>query len=411
MSNLETQDVRDRVDSTGSTRLREAADEVLRSAVAGNGMAGVPGVVAMATDQTGNIYEGAAGTRDLSRPDPITLDTVFGIWSCTKAITGVSVMQLFEEGKIALDDPAKRYVPDIADVRVLEGFDPSGEPKLRAPKSDVTVGQLMLHTAGFGYDIFNHDLVRYGRLKNVPSVATGSIRSLHSVLLFDPGTRWEYGANIDWAGRVVEAVTGKSLGDVMRERIFEPLGMDDTGFKISPAMRPRRASIHQRGEDGVLTPLSDFELPQEPELHMGGHGLYATVGDYMKFIRMFLNDGAGPHGRILRPETVAFMAKNGLGELKITSLPGAIPTLSNDAEFFPGMPKSWGYTFMINDEKAPTGRPAGALAWAGLGNLYYWIDRENGVGGFWATQILPFVDPVSVRSYFAFEKAVYDRLS
>ncbi|GAC1305035.1 MAG: serine hydrolase domain-containing protein [Vulcanimicrobiaceae bacterium] len=390
--------------------LKEAADAVLTASVAGNGMPGVPGVIAMATDREGNVYEGAAGKRDLSRADAMTLDTVVSIFSCTKAITGVAVMQLVEDGTIALDDAAKTYVPEIAEARVLDGFDAAGEPILRAPKSDVTVKQLLLHTAGFGYDFFNHDLLKYGERKDVPSVVTSTHASMRGALLFDPGTRWEYGTNIDWVGRVVEGATGKRLGEVMRERIFGPLDMHDTSFRMTPEMRARRASLHQRAEDGTFTALSDFELPQEPEVQMGGHALYSTVGDYMKFIRMILCDGLGPRGRVLKAETVALMASNHLGDLKIKSLPGAIPTLSNDAEFFPGMPKSWGLTWMINDQDAPTGRPAGELAWAGLANLYYWIDRKNGIGGFWATQILPFVDPISVPSYFAFETAVYQHL-
>ena len=224
-------------------------------------------------------------------------------------------------------------------------------------------------------------------------------------LLFDPGERWEYGSNIDWAGQVVESITGQRLGEVMRERILEPLGMHDTAFTMTEAMRSRLACIHQREDDGSLTPLPDMELPQDPEVHMGGHGLYSTAADYMKFIRMWLNDGAGPEGRVLKPETVRMAAQNQLGDKKIKMLPGVIPSLSNDAEFFPGMPKSWALTFMVNDEKAPTGRPAGELAWAGLGNLFYWIDRSTGVGGFWATQILPFADPVSVSAYYEFETA------
>jgi methyl acetate hydrolase len=169
--------------------------------------------------------------------------------------------------------------------------------------------------------------------------------------------------------------------------------------------------MHQRGQDGALTPLPDFELPQPPEIDMGGHGLYATVGEYMKFIRMWLNDGAGPNGRVLKPETVAMAVKNGLQENhKVVMLPGVIPTLSNDAEFFPGLEKSWSYTFMVNDEEAPTGRPAGAIGWAGLANLFYWIDRKNGFGGFWATQILPFGDPVSFTGYMDFETAAYQSM-
>ena len=386
--------------------VKEAADRVLREVAEREN--GVPGVVAMATDAQENVYEGAAGSRNLGADREMTTDTVFAIFSCTKAITGAAVMQLVEKGVLGLDDPAKEYAPEIAEIQVLEGFDAAGEPLVRPPASDITVGQLMLHTAGFGYDIFNHDLIKYGEARGVPSVVTATMASLNSVLLFDPGSRWEYGSSIDWVGKVVEGARGKRLGEVMQESIFEPLGMNDTAFQLSPSMRQRRATIHQRGDDGTLTPLSDFELPQEPEQHMGGHGLYATVGDYMKFIRMVLNDGAGANGQVLKPETVERMAQNGLGEMKIKGLPGVIGNLTNDAEFFPGMPKSWGYTFMINDEEAPTGRPAGELGWAGLANLYYWIDRKNGLGGFWATQIFPFADPVSFTGYMDFETAVYN---
>ncbi|HKH11680.1 MAG TPA: serine hydrolase domain-containing protein [Rubrobacter sp.] len=386
----------------------EGVERVLRGAVEREN--GVPGVVAMATDRDGNLYEGAAGERELGGGQEMTTDTVFALFSCTKAITGVAVMQLVEEGVLRLEDPAKEYAPEIAEIQVLEGFDDDGEPRLRPPASDVTVGQLMLHTAGFGYDFFNHDLIQYGEKRDVPSVVTATQASLNSALLFDPGERWEYGSNIDWVGKVVEGARGERLGEVMRGRIFGPLGMEDTEITMSDSMRSRRATMHQRGEDGTLTTMPDFELPQDPEQHMGGHALYGTVGDYMKFIRMILNDGAGEHGRVLEPGTVGLMSQDGLSGMKIKGLPGAIPTLSNDAEFFPGMPKSWGYTFMINDEDAHTGRPAGELGWAGLANLYYWIDRTNGVGGFWATQIFPFADPISFGAYMEFETAVYDAL-
>jgi len=266
---------------------------------------------------------------------------------------------------------------------------------------------LLLHTAGFGYDFFNEKYNRLATEHGQPSVITASKASINTPLLFDPGDEWEYGSNIDWAGQVVEGVTGKRLGEVMRGRIFGPLGMTDTAFALTPSMRSRLARIHQRESDGSLKPL-DLELPQDPEVHMGGHGLYSTVPDYCRFIRMWLNDGAGEKGRVLKAETVRMAERNGLGEKKIKGLPGIIPSLSNYAEFFPGMPKSWALTFMINEEDAPTGRPAGSLAWAGLANLYYWIDRRNGVGGFWATQILPFADPTSVGGYLDFEKAVYD---
>jgi methyl acetate hydrolase len=390
-----------------SANFKAAADAILNRVVTSS--PGVPGVVAMATDRQRNIYEGAAGLRRLDRDEAMTRDTVFAIFSTTKAITGTAVLQLVEEGRLDLDLPAKTYVPEIARLQVIEGFDAQGEPKLRPPKREVTTRMLLLHTAGFGYDFFSETYNRLSQEKGQPSVVTGSKASLMTPLLFDPGERWEYGSNIDWCGLVVEGITGKRLGEVFRTRIFEPLGMHDTAFVMAEAMRRRVAGMHARNNDGSLAPI-EFELPSEPEVHMGGHGLYGSVGDYMRFIRMWLNDGNGEQGRVLKPETVQMAEQNQLGEKKITRLPGIIPTLSNDAEFFPGLSKSWSFTFMVNDEAAPTGRPAGALGWAGLANLFYWIDRQNGFGGFWATQILPFADPVSFGGYMDFETAFYDSL-
>ena len=317
-----------------------------------------------------------------------------------------------EDGKLNLDAPAKTYAPEIGKLQVLDGFDDAGKPKLRAPKRDVTTRMLLLHTAGFGYDFFNETYNRLAQDHKQPSVITASHASIRTPLLFDPGEKWEYGSNMDWAGQVVEGIAGKRLGEVMKERIFKPLGMEDTAFSMNELMRKRMVTMHQRDETGKLTPLPDFTLPPDPEVHMGGHGLYSTVLDYAKFIRMWLNDGQGPGGRVLKKETVEMATKNGLpGDMKIKGLPGVIPSLSNYAEFFPGMPKSWALTFMINDHDAPTGRPAGALAWAGLANLYFWIDRKNGIGGFWATQILPFADPASVGGYIDFETAVYGAMT
>jgi len=392
-----------------STNLQASGDAILHKIVSESQR--VPGVVAMATDRNGTIYEGAAGKRVLGQDADMTTDSVFAIFSTTKAITGTAVLQLAEEGRVDLDAPAKTYAPEIGKLQVLDGFDADGKPRLRAPKRDITTRMLLLHTAGFGYDFFNKDYNRLAQEHGQPSVITATKASINTPLLFDPGEQWEYGSNMDWAGQVVEGVTGKRLGQVMQERIFAPLGMTDTGFFITPSMRSRLARIHQRGADGSLTPLNDLELAQEPEVQMGGHGLYSTVGDYCRFIRMWLNDGVGEGGRVLKKETVLLAEKNGLGDKKIKGLPGVIPSLSNDAEFFPGMSKSWAMTFMVNDIEAPTGRPAGALAWAGLANLYYWIDRQNGIGGFWATQILPFADPTSVSGYIDFETAAYQSLA
>jgi methyl acetate hydrolase len=385
--------------------LRRALDGALQLTVSRFG--GPPGVVAMATDRNANFYEGAYGVRELGKDQPMTADSVFAIFSTTKALAGTLIMQLVEEGKISLSDAAKKYVPEIAELQVLDGFDAAGKPKTRPPKRDITVGDLMLHTSGLCYEFFSEDDLKYRTALNIPTVVSCTFASIRTVLLHDPGERWTYGVNIDWLGRIVEQQRGKRLGEVMRERLFEPLGMRDIAFTMSESMKARRATIHDRAADGKLTPLPDLTLPQPPEMDCGGHGLYATVGEYMKFIRMMLNDGAGPHGRVLKPETVALMSNDGLGTLQSTGWKTSIPSLSNTGEFFPGTPKGWAYTFMTNRERTPSGRPAGSLMWAGLANLYYWIDRQNGIGGYWATQILPFQDAASYPGFVEFESAVY----
>jgi len=196
---------------------------------------------------------------------------------------------------------------------------------------------------------------------------------------------------------------------VLAARVFAPLGMTDTGFVLTPSMRARRASMHQRGRDGILKPIA-FDLPEAPEVWMGGSSLYGTAPDYLRFLRMWLNDGMGEHGRVLKAETIAWAARNHLAGRAITGPKSVSLGLSHDAEFFPGLAKGWGLTFLVNDEAAPTGRPAGSLAWAGLGNLYYWIDRRNGVAGVWASQFFPFMDPAALGGFLALETAAYDAL-
>jgi methyl acetate hydrolase len=304
-----------------TTNFSAAADAVLDGVVTSTPR--VPGVVAMVTDRHRNIYEGAAGKRRLDQPADMTTDSVFAIFSTTKAITGTAVLQLVEEGKLDLDAPARRYAPEIGKLQVIEGFAANGEPILRAPKRDITTRMLMVHTAGLSYDFINHTYNRLAEERGQPSVITASKACLMTPLLFDPGERWEYGTNLDWCGQIVEAITGSRLGDVFKARIFEPLGMRDTTFELTDQMRKKLAGIHARNADGSLTPM-DFELPAKPEVHMGGHGLYGTVGDYMRFIRMWLNDGMGEHGRVLKAETVRMAEKNHLGESKVTPITGVI---------------------------------------------------------------------------------------
>jgi methyl acetate hydrolase len=226
-------------------------------------------------------------------------------------------------------------------------------------------------------------------------------------LLFDPDESWEYGSSMDWCGQIVEAITGKRLGDVFESEIFAPLGIQDMAFEPTGAMLERLVQIYDfDAKEETFRPTA-IEVPTHPELHMGGHGLYGTVDGYIRFIRMWLNDGMGEGGQVLKPETVAMAAKDHLGGKKLPPFEGVIPALSNDAEFFPGQSKSWALSLMVNDEEAPTGRPAGSLGWAGLANLFYWIDRRNGCGGVWATQIFPFGNPASFGGYMALETEYY----
>ena len=386
--------------------LQAQADALLRRAT---GAGDVPGVAAMATDRRGTLYEGAAGLRGLGQPAAMSADTVVWIASMTKALTGAGIMQLVEQGRLDLDSPATRWAPEIGKNQVLEGFDASGKPKLRPPKRPITLRHLLTHTAGFGYENWNREILEYQQRTGLPSLGTWKLESLKSPLLFDPGDRWNYGINIDWAGRILEAVTGKKLSDYLKENLFGPLGMDSTGFKLTPSMQSRLAKVHQRNAQGALA-VTDRTMPQNPEFETGGGGMYSTCEDYLKFIRMMLNRGKLDGVQVLKPETVDLMGRNHMGDTPVTLLKAVIPERTNDAEFFPGMPKRWGLTFMINLEQAPTGRSAGSLSWAGLGNTYYWIDPTKGIGGVLVTQILPFADVKALPLYLAFEKAVYGSL-
>lgn len=387
--------------------LKDEVDTLLKSATDSGA---VPGVVAMATDRAGTLYEGAFGKRILGQDAAMTTDTVVWIASMTKALTGTCAMQLVERGKLDLESPASKWVPDLAKVEVLEGFDAAGKPRTRKPKRPVTLRHLLTHTAGFSYEIWSGDIQKYQQAHNLPGVTTCQNAALRTPLLFDPGERWDYGINIDFVGKAVEAVSGKKLSAVMKENLFEPLGMNDTAFKITPSMRERLAKIHQRGDDDKLSPLMELEIPQEPEFEMGGGGLYGTAGDYLKFVRMILNGGKANDNQVLKAETVKTMSMNHIGQVLVGPLKTAIPPLSNDVDVFPGMAKKWGLSFLINTEKAPTGRSAGSLAWAGLANTYFWIDPARGIGGVYLSQVLPFVDRKSFPLYGQFETAVYQSL-
>ena len=383
---------------------RAHIDEVLRQAVDAKE---VPGVVAVAANDAGVLYEGAFGTRSLAGGPAMTMDTVFRIASMTKAVTSVAAMQLVEQGKLKLEEPVPNIDPALGAPQVLEGFDATGEPKLRPAKRPITLRHLLTHTAGFCYEIWNPLMFRYVSRVGMPSTSTGKIASLRMPLVFDPGEKWEYGINTDWVGRIVESLTGQSLDAYFRRNIFGPLGMKDTGFMTSDEQRSRQATVHQRRKDGGLVP-QPLETHVTPEVYAGGGGLYSTAGDYLMFLRMLLRGGSLNGAQVLKPETVALMNQNHVGDLPSGVLKSYDAGRSNDADFSPGAQARWSLGHMLNMERGPNGRSAGTVSWGGLFNSYYWLDPAWRVTGAIFTQILPFADLQSLKLYGRFERGIYD---
>jgi CubicO group peptidase (beta-lactamase class C family) len=382
--------------------MADRIDKALADAVAGGD---VHGVVAAAATDKGVVYQGAHGVRALGGTQPMTLDTVMRLFSMTKAITATAAMQQVERGRLSLDGPIADVLPQLANPLVLEGFDANDKPILRPAKSPITLRQLLTHTAGFGYENWNGDIQKYMQVTGLPGLPTGKLESLNAPLTFDPGTRWQYSISIDWAGRAVEAVSGQDLEAYFRRHIFAPLGMNDTSFRLRPDQQARRVTQHARQADGTLRTMT-LVRAEEPEFLGGGGGLFGTIPDYLAFVRALLANGGG----LVKPETFAEMARNNMGDLFVETLKTFVPAMSVDANLFPDIPQKWGLSFSINTRATPEGRAAGSLAWAGLGNLYFWIDPTKRVAGVWGTQILPFCDAGSVRAFKAFETAVYDSL-
>jgi len=369
----------------------------------------VPGVVAMAATDKGLFYEGAFGVRELAKGPDMTLDSVFRIASMTKAITSVAAMQLVEQSKLKLEEPVPNIDPALGSPQVLEGFDAAGTPRLRPAKRPITLRHLLTHTAGFSYEIWDANMVRYVKASGMPSTATGKVASIRMPLVFEPGDKWEYGVNIDWVGRLVESASGQTLDAYFRDKIFAPLGMKDSGYVTSDEQRARQARVHQRQADGTLAP-QPLETPFTPEFWSGGGPLYSTGRDYLTFLQALLHGGSHNGSRILKPETVALMGKNHTGDIPAGIMKTTTPARSNDVDFFPGAPIRWGLGYMLNMEPGPNGRSAGTVSWGGIFNTYYWLDGAKRVTGLIMTQILPFADTRAVKLYGQFERSVYESL-
>jgi methyl acetate hydrolase len=384
-----------------------AIDKVLRKPIEA-GL--IPGVVALAADDRGIIYEGAFGRRAVDKPEPMTLDSVFRVASMTKAVTGTAAMQLVEKGQIGLEQPMGDVLPVIKDVRVLDGFDGDGTPRLRDPKTPITLRHLLTHTSGYGYDIFNPDLARYVQIAGLPSILSRKNDALRVPLLFDPGSGWEYGIGIDLVGKVIEEVTGQDLESYFRRHILDPLGMRHTSFLLRNDMARRLVGTHMRGPDGKPIAIS-IEPLEEAEFHTGGAGLFSTAPDYLTFTRMLLAGGTLDGVEVLKSETVMLMARNAIGDINVPMVRSNNPALALEVETFPGQVKKWGLTFLINTEDVEGFRSAGSLTWGGVHNTYYWIDLKKRITAVALMQILPIGDPHVQETMIAFERTLYAAIS
>ena len=379
-------------------------DEKLQAAVAADA---VPGVVAMAAGPDGVLYEGAAGKRSAAADDPITPDTMMRIASMTKIVTTTAALQLIERGALSLDAPVSEYRPEFADLSVLTGFD-GDTPRLRAPSVEATVRHLVTHTAGFGYWIWDADIDNYEQVTGTPNVMPGTIDVFKAPMVFDPGTRFEYGISVDWLGQVIEAVSGQPLDAYFLEHITGPLGMTNTTARMTAEQRANSTPIHVRGEDGAWV-ATDVDWAQEPDYWGGGHFLYSTPRDFLKFQRMLLNCGSLDDVQILDRATVAAAFTNQIGALDFPpAMATAHPELSAEVNLGPGL--KWGFGLLLNPAPFPGMRAAGSGSWSGLFNTHFWVDPASGVTGAIYSQTLPFVEPTALRLYADFEQALYSSL-
>ncbi|WP_040164104.1 serine hydrolase domain-containing protein [Microbacterium gorillae] len=378
----------------------QGLETAIRTAVAD----GIPGVIAGVTDRTATTWLGAAGVRRLGEDEPVGTDDVIALYSASKAVTATAALQCVEDGLLDLDAPASEYLPEIAEVPVLVDIDADGDVTTRPPRTPITARSLLLHTSGFGYDMFDPRLALLARRRSANG-RTAPRDVLHTPLLHDPGEAWTYGISLDWLGLIVAAVRGQRLEDVMRTRIFEPCGMTSTSFDVSADMRARLVPPHLRRRDGTLR-ASGAQPPEQAEVDMGGQGLFSTVPDFLAFLRVWLGDGSAPGGRVLRAETLEWARRSAPG-VTVHPLRTAIPALTLDADPTRGHPHSWAYSFLHQDVDIPHGRRAGTLSWAGLANVHYWIDPASEVAAMWTAQLMPWFDPTARSGLESFEDAVY----
>ncbi|CZT20436.1 probable related beta-lactamase [Ramularia collo-cygni] len=407
-----------------------AQDAVQKSldSVTGDKSAGVPGLVFVAVDKNGDeIVANASGKKGLDTSEPMTMDTVFWIASCTKLLATIACMQAVEQGILKLDDHKQVYelCPELAKVQVLQD-----DGTLVDKKKEITLRMLLTHTAGFAYEFFNEKLRDYGRPVGFDVFHADIGDVLRMPLVHQPGEKWEYGINIDWAGIVLERATKTSLNDWIQKNIMQPLGLKNVSLVPTPEMKKELAYMNQRwpGSQGSETrdhiyrePLiAETDAEKKRLFHSGGAGGFAKPREYVQVLAALLNDGKSPKtgAQILKPETVKEMFENQIKEhpdFARAGIPAAKPDQTNPApELYPqegNPPQGWGLSFMITQEPGATGRGRNTAWWAGIANLFWWCDREKGVAGMIASQVMPFGDMQVMGQWGACEAAVYQSLA
>lgn len=362
----------------------------------------VPGLVVMAATRDRMLYQGVFGKAEVGRERPMTADAIFRIASMTKAVTSVAAMQLYEQGRFALDEPAEKYLPELAHLMVFESFDHVTKAyTVRRAATKVSIRHLLTHTSGLGYG-FTSPIVRDFTPREGETYQAGP-------LLFEPGTRWIYGTNTEWVGRLVERLSGKNLEEYFRERIFSPLGMPDTFYNVPEIKQARLVTLHRRRDGRADAPLTEQpNQPQRPATTFnGGGGLSSTASDYIRFARMILNGGTLDGARILSAATISLMAENHIGEVGVRALTTAQPERSMDFTFVNDGKDKWGLGFLLTTSQVAGKRSAGSLSWGGINNTYYWIDQARGITGVIMMQVLPFADTKALAIYDTFERGVY----
>jgi len=374
----------------------QSIDEAMRRAVERKD---VSGVVVMAADRKGVTYQGAFGVADIGEGRPLKLDSLFRIASMTKPVTSTAAIQLVEQGRFAIDDPVEKYLPEFAKLAVFESFDgATGAYRLRPATRAVTIRHLFTHTSGLGYG-FTNPIVRDFKPRAGEEYPVGP-------LVFEPGERWLYSTSTDWLGRLVERISGTTLEDYFRQRIFTPLRMSDTSYFVPADKQARLVTVNRRAADGSIA-KDAVQPPVAGFMPIGGGGLSSTASDYIRFTRMLLNGGELDGARILSASSVALMGQNHIGAIGVPALKTAIPERSDDFSFIAEGRDKWGLGFLITADTVPGKRSAGSLSWGGINNTYFWLDPARGITGVILTQFLPFADRKALALYDTFERGVY----